>query len=294
MVENKAPVPGSEPSTDAGKKTLVTFYGVRGSLPICSPDFQEFGGNTTCIRIDGPKRTIIFDAGTGIRELGKDMARDQTLGIERPCILAFSHFHWDHIQGLPFFIPAYDKRRTFTLSAIGRERYGQDLRTIFETAMQEEYFPVSLEGMGAQIEFMQSRTDTITAGDAEASVVRHNHPGGAYSYRFISPGGKKVVICTDIEHGDNLDERIIVLASGADLLIHEGQYTPEELKKYKGWGHSSWEQAIEVAERAGVKQLVITHHDPDHDDRTLHEIEARCKERFAASCLAREKMEIIL
>jgi phosphoribosyl 1,2-cyclic phosphodiesterase len=294
MADTRAAESGTKPSAESGNSITVKFYGVRGSIPICSPEFQEFGGNTTCIRLDGPLRTIIFDAGTGIRVLGKELARDQSIGMERPCILAFSHFHWDHIQGLPFFVPAYDKRRTFTLSALGRERFGKDLRTIFETTMQQEYFPVSLEGMGAQIDFLQSSSDTITAGEAEVDVLRHNHPGGAYSYRFTTSPGKVVVICTDIEHGDALDERIIELASGADLLIHEGQYTPEELKTYRGWGHSSWEQAVEVAERAGVKQLVITHHDPDHDDLMLHEIEARCKKRFPSSCLAREKMEIII
>lgn len=282
------------PGSETAGKSRVKFYGVRGSLPICSPDFQEFGGNTTCIRIDGPDRTIIFDAGTGIRDLGKELVKDPYIGIERPCILAFSHFHWDHIQGLPFFGPAYDKRRKFTLSAIGHERYGQDLRTIFETAMQEEYFPVSLDGMGAQIEFMQSRTDSVSAGKGTATVLRHNHPGGAYSYRFNASDGKIVVVCTDIEHGDKLDERIIELASGADLLIHEGQYTPEEISRFRGWGHSTWEQAIQVAERAGVKQLVITHHDPEHDDQMLRVIEAECQARFKNCRLAREKMEIIL
>jgi len=275
-------------------KSCVKFYGVRGSLPVCSSDFQEFGWNTTCIRIDGPERTIIFDAGTGIRELGKDMFKEPDIGISRPCILAFSHFHWDHIQGLQFFGPAYDQKRKFILSAIGRERYGQDLRTIFETAMQEEYFPVSLDGMGARIQFLQTQSDLLTIGDAAVTVVKHNHPGGAYSYRFSGPEGKTVVVCTDIEHGDVLDERIVKLASGADLLIHEGQYTPEEIVKYKGWGHRTWEQAIEVAERAGVKQLVITHHDPDHNDAMLHEIEAKCRNRFSNCSLAREKMEIFL
>ncbi len=114
------------------RMSRIKFFGVRGSIPVCGEEFHKFGGNTACIMMEGPKRTVILDAGTGIRELGKEMAQNPHLGIDRPCFLAFSHFHWDHIQGLPFFIPAYDSRRTFTISAIGRERRGKDLRSIFE------------------------------------------------------------------------------------------------------------------------------------------------------------------
>ncbi len=272
----------------------VKFYGTRGSIPVCAPEFQEFGGNTTCVLVEGPERTGIFDAGTGIRDLGKELVKDPHLGTDRPCLLVFSHFHWDHIQGLPFFAPAYDSRRQFTVVAIGRERYGKDIKSIFEMQMQRDYFPVTLDGMGARIEFLKSKEDCLTVGRASVQAVKHQHPGDAYSYRLEGKDGKVMVFCTDIEHGDEIDERIVDLARGADLLIHEGQYTPEELPRYKGWGHSSWEQAVEVAQRAGVKRLVITHHDPDHDDVFLRDVEKQCQERFPNAVLAREKMEIEL
>ncbi len=272
----------------------VKFYGTRGSIPICGTEFQEFGGNTTCILVEGPKRTGIFDAGTGIRNLGKELANDPKIGIDRPCFLVFSHFHWDHIQGLPFFAPAYDSRRHFVITAIGRERYGQDIKSIFATQMQSDYFPVPLDGMGARIDFLKTKEDFLKEGRAMAHVVKHKHPGDAYSYRIEGEDGKVVVFCTDIEHGDQIDERIVDLAEMADLLIHEGQYTPEELPRFKGWGHSSWEQAVEVAKRAGVKRLVITHHDPDHDDAFLREVEKKCQAMFPNTVLAREKMEIKL
>jgi phosphoribosyl 1,2-cyclic phosphodiesterase len=235
-----------------------------------------------------------MDAGTGIRDLGKELMADPTLGVERPCFLLFSHFHWDHIQGLPFFGPAYDPKRTFTISAIGKERAGIDLRGIFEAQMQEDYFPVKLDGMGARIEFMHIPEDQYEVDTASVRVLKHNHPGGAYSYRMTDTEGKVVVYCTDIEHGDDIDQNIVELARDADLLIHEGQYTPEELPRYKGWGHSSWEQAVIVAEQANVKQLAITHHDPDHDDACLRDIERQAQARFPNAVLAREKMEIIL
>lgn len=270
----------------------IKFYGVRGSISVSGQEYLEFGGNTTCVMLEGPNRTVILDAGTGIRELGKEMVKDPHLGIDRPCFLAFSHFHWDHIQGLPFFQPAYDARRKFVISAIGRHRYGTDLRSIFETQMQEEYFPVTLEGMGASFEFFQTAEDRLQVDKSFVSVVRHNHPGGAYSYRFQDTQGKVVVFCTDIEHGERIDPAIVELARGADLLIHEGQYTPEELASHKGWGHSSWAQAVEVAEQARVKRLAITHHDPDHEDDFLLEIERKAQARFAGAVLAREGMEI--
>lgn len=276
------------------RMSRIRFFGVRGSIPVCGEEFQKFGGNTTCILVEGPTRTVILDAGTGIRELGKIMRQDPHLGIDRPCFLVFSHFHWDHIQGLPFFMPAYDARRTFTIGAIGRERCGADLRSIFETQMREEYFPVTLDGMGAKIEFLQTAEDHLSTEKAFVRVVKHAHPGGAYSYRFEDTEGKVVVYCTDIEHGDRLDPRIVALAQDADVLIHEGQYTPEELPRYRGWGHSSWAQAVEVAEKAKVKRLIITHHDPDHNDAFLHDVELQCRARFPSAVLAREKMEVVI
>jgi len=270
------------------------FYGVRGSIPISNPEFQEFGGNTTCVLVEGPERTVIFDAGTGIRDLGKELVQDPSIGTDRACFLAFSHFHWDHIQGLPFFAPAYDPRRRFSIYAMGRERYGKDIKSIFAGQMQQDYFPVPLDGMGAQIDFHKTPEDYLSMNKASAYVVKHRHPGDAYSYRIEDQDGKVIVFCTDIEHGEQIDDRIVELAKGADLLIHEGHYTPEELPRYRGWGHSSWEQAIEVAERAEVKKLVITHHDPDHDDAFLREVEKQCQMRFPKAILAREKMEIEL
>ena len=272
----------------------VKFFGTRGSIPVCSPEYQGFGGNTTCILIKGSERTAILDAGTGIRELGKVIAADPHVGIDRPCFLMFTHFHWDHIQGLPFFSPAYDGRRKFIISAIGRDRYGNDIQSIFETQMRTDYFPVPMTGMGAGIEFLKWPEDSLSDGGASLHVLKHCHPGDAYSYRIQGKEQKVVVVCTDIEHGDRVDERIVEFARGADLLIHEGQYTTEELPRFRGWGHSSWQQAVEVAERAEVKQLIVTHHDPDHDDAFLQDVERQCQARLPNALLAREGMAVEL
>jgi ribonuclease BN (tRNA processing enzyme) len=162
--------------------------------------------------------------------------------------------------------------------------------------MHAEYFPVQLDYMGASFEFLQiadaSKHFTgINNVETVVTTQRHSHPGGAYSFR-IERNGKVLVICTDVEHGEQIDPRLVELARGADLLVHDAQYTAEELQKRRGWGHSSFDQAMRLAEMADVKRLALTHHDPDHDDEFLERIEKLCQERFPKAMLAREGMEI--
>ena len=159
--------------------------------------------------------------------------------------------------------------------------------------MQREYFPVPLEKMGARMTFFAPDAAHYTTPFTGNQVValRHNHPGGAYSYR-IKGEGKAFVYCADVEHVDGIDPNIVALSRNADLLVHDAQFTPEELKEKKGWGHSSWEQAVEVAEQAGAKKLALFHHDPEHTDSFLFRMEKECQKRFAEAFLSREGMEI--
>ena len=152
--------------------------------------------------------------------------------------------------------------------------------------------------MGAKFEFMKVEDASkhfTGVNDVETKVTgqRHNHPGGAYGFR-IERKGKVLVICTDVEHGEQIDPRVVELSRGADLLVHDAQYTAEELRTHRGWGHSSFDQAMQVAEMAGVKHLVVTHHDPEHDDEFLARMEKLCQGRFASTQFAREGMEIVL
>jgi phosphoribosyl 1,2-cyclic phosphodiesterase len=276
----------------------LKFYGTRGSIPICDASFQQFGGNTTCLQIMFPdvNRINIIDAGTGLRNLGRDL---RAIGHKQDqIVIALTHFHWDHIQGFPFFAQAYDPGQKITLLTLGQDQTVTNLREIFEVQMQEEYFPVQLDRMGATFEFLQiaDASSHFTGINNVATVVsaqRHNHPGGAYSFR-IERNGKVLVVCTDVEHGEQIDPRLVELARSADLLVHDAQYTAEELHKRRGWGHSSFDQAMQVAEMAGVKRLALTHHDPEHDDEFLQRIEKLCQERFPNAVLAREGMEISL
>jgi phosphoribosyl 1,2-cyclic phosphodiesterase len=270
----------------------IKFYGVRGSTPVCGPEYQRYGGNTTCICLIREKasRIAIIDAGTGIRNLGKELVAK---GYKQEIInISFTHFHWDHIQGFPFFAPAYNPDQKIGIQVMGSERKFKNLKEIFSLQMQAEYFPIRLDAMGAQFEFMNlGNKEKFFGANVTAIPQHHITPGGSYGLR-IEDESLAAVICTDVEHINGIDESIVEFARDADLLIHDGQYTEEEYKKYKGWGHSTCEQAIEVAIRANVKKLIITHHDPDHDDDFLDAMETRCQKSFPNCQFAREGMEV--
>ena len=270
----------------------VKFYGVRGSVPVCGREFERYGGNTTCIKIlrEQANRIAILDAGTGIRKLGRELILE---GISQNVInIVFSHFHWDHIQGFPFFAPAYNPAQTIGILTLGRQGKITDLKEIFSKQMQEEYFPVQMDAMGAHFEFYSyGEKETIYGAHVTSIPQFHKFRGGSYGFR-LDDESVSVVVCSDLEHLDGIDETIVDFAKGADLLIHDGQYTAAEYEKYRGWGHSTWEQAVMVAQKAGVKKLIITHHDPDHDDDFLDEVEKQCQQLFPNSLLAREGMEL--
>ncbi len=270
----------------------ITFYGTRGSISVAESDYVRFGGNTPCILITFKNgRICILDAGTGIRKLGRDFAARSIEQYDN-IFIVLSHTHWDHIQGFPFFKPAYDPKRRFTVSIYQEGRIQNDLQNVFATQMQHDYFPVSLDKMGATWGFWQADiTDFTTPSGIHIIASKHNHPGGAYTYR-IREGQTTIVYCTDVEHIGGIDPRVVTLARNADLLIHDAQYTPEELKDKKGWGHSSWEQAIQVAIEAEVKKLALFHHDPEHNDTFLLNMEKECQSLFSEAFLAREGLEI--
>ncbi len=271
----------------------VKFYGTRGSIPVSGSEYLEFGGNTSCIKvtIKDDSRIGILDAGTGIRVLGNEIASQNFHQSE--ILIGFTHFHWDHIQGLPFFAPAFNPEQRLIIMALGKGRKIRDLKDVFAAQMRKKYFPLRIDNMGAKFEFVQPDKTGHEVRGTRVTAIRHKHPGGAYSYRF-ERNNKVFVYCTDIEHGNKIKTKIVDFCRGADLLIHDAQYTKEELETRKGWGHSSYDQAIEVAEIAEVKELVMTHHDPDHDDHFLAEREKECQTRFSNSFLAREGMEVDL
>ena len=270
----------------------IKFYGVRGSIPVCGREYERYGGNTTCISIHREKanRIAVLDAGTGIRKFGRDLAEK---GISQSLInIMFTHFHWDHIQGFPFFAPCYNPNQRIGILTMGKKRKIKSLKEIFSLQMQKEFFPIKLDKMGARFEFFHYGENEIIHGAKVKAVAQyHKYLGGSYGFR-LDDEDVSLVVCTDVEHIRGIDKNIVAFAKDADLLVHDGQYTAEEYKTHKGWGHSTWEQAVEVAERAHAKKLIITHHDPDHDDLFLDGIEEKCKKAFPNSLLAKEGMEL--
>lgn len=272
----------------------VRAWGVRGSIPTPSPGVLKFGGNTPCVEVvfvgeDGRQSRMILDAGTGIRNLGIELLK--TKCEDKHFHIFLTHFHWDHVQGLPFFSALYDKSATITFYS---SRNPELLKEILWGQMVTPYFPVRFDDIAASVNFVQVSEKPMTFGDAEVSCFCLTHPQGATGFKIVH-GGKTVVYATDHEHGEAAaDLRLLHAARGADLLFYDAQYTPEEYPSRRGWGHGTWLEAAKVGAEAGVKKLVLFHHDPGHDDEQMQQIVDLARERFARTSAATEGETIVI
>lgn len=269
----------------------VRFWGVRGSIATAGRATAEVGGNTSCVEVRAGEALVILDAGTGLRALGGALGA----GPLRAHLL-FSHLHWDHIQGFPFFAPAYAPGNTLTLYAPERCVPGGDVRAAFAAQMRAPHFPVGLEAMRAELRFRAVAAGAeLRLGDLAVRAAAARHPNGCLAYR-LAAGGRSVVYATDTEHdpGGALDPELLELARGADVLIYDAQYTAAEHAARRGWGHSTAEEGARLAAAAGVGRLVLFHHDPAHDDAAVARIEAATRGLFPATVAAREGLELTL
>jgi phosphoribosyl 1,2-cyclic phosphodiesterase len=254
----------------------VRFWGTRGSIATPGPTTLKYGGNTSCVEVRVNGHILVFDAGTGIRQLGTHLLEEFA---ERPFTLHLfiSHTHWDHIQGFPFFLPAYDRRNK--ISIYGPPGHNKSFKNILQIQMAAEYFPVSLGDMSPDIRIIELSTP-LTLDGVTVQPFFLNHPGMTLAYR-VSDGTRSIVYATDNEPyrytlhqkskkqedlGQLLDEKLIEFLQDADLYIGEAQYTLDEYQQKLGWGHSPVESVAEWAVRANVRRLAIFHHDPQHDD----------------------------
>lgn len=254
----------------------VTFWGVRGSVAVSGGGFLRTGGNTSCVEIEHEGERIILDGGTGLASLGA------SLGPASRSTVLFTHVHWDHIQGVPFFGPAFDP--SANLCFVGAHGLEEALRN----QMKPPSFPVGMDSFRASTRFCEiSADDAFEIGPFRIQAAEMTHPNGVLCYR-ISAKGRSVVFATDVEHGDRLDKRLLELAEGADLLIHDAQYTEAEYANRRGWGHSTWEQAIGVARAAATARLALFHHDPTRTDNQLAVIESVAAQRHVTAFAARE------
>jgi phosphoribosyl 1,2-cyclic phosphodiesterase len=262
----------------------LKFHGVRGSIPTPVPANLGFGGNTTCLHVSVPGGgSIIIDAGTGLRQLGLEMIGTDPQPLSMHFLL--THFHWDHIQGIPFFAPLYSPKTSVTFYS-GRKP--EEARDVLEGQMSSPYFPVNFDLLAARREFVHATERPFHCNDVCVQTFPLNHPQGAFGYR-LERDGAVIVHASDLEHGDaKLDRVLLDFAHGADVLVYDAQYTPEEYGAKKGWGHSTWLEATKVAKAAGVNRLVLIHHDPSHNDQALREIEQQARQEFPNTEAARE------
>src|SRR5215472_9448457 len=288
------------PSRDLDGTMRITFWGVRGSSPSPGPNTVEIGGNTSCVEVRAGKTILIFDGGTGLRPLGKKLLKEMPIEAH----IFFSHVHWDHIQGFPFFDPAFVPGNRIHL--YGGNNVSRTLEETLAGQMDHPSFPVHLSEMAAKMHFIGMcegqvvEIESAGAKPVKVTTGRGNHPNGVWAFR-VDFEGKSFVYATDTEHYAVVDPKLLKLAKGADVLVYDSQYTPEEYAGTAGtggpkvgWGHSTYEEAAKLAKAAGVKQLVLFHHDPMQNDAAVREKEKRAKGAFAATVAAFEGLTIEL
>ncbi len=280
---------------------FIKFWGVHGSLPRPGPSTIKYGGNTACVEVRCAGTLIIFDAGTGIRELGEDLLRHQKCCSGTGCGICahifFSHLHWDHVQGFPFFDPVYKPGNEFHL--YGARGLNVTVRRIMSDQMCRPNFPVDLSDLAASISFHNLRPgEQLAIDNVQIQTAMLNHPGGGLGYRLQDSNGKTVVYASDMECVQGVVSEMLDLARDADVLICDSMFTPEQYLglwddlSRESWGHSTWEGAVEFALAADVRQLVLFHH--GNDDCVVEQIEAKARARFSRTVAAYEGLEIEL
>jgi phosphoribosyl 1,2-cyclic phosphodiesterase len=268
----------------------VRFWGVRGTIAAPGADTVRYGGNTSCVEVRCGEHTVIFDGGTGIRKFGDALiARGGPIDAD----ILFSHCHLDHVIGLPLFAPLYAPGHRLRLWA-GNLRPQMSLEGVIRNIMSHPLFPIGVDTFQAAVEFRDFRVDDVLqlGHGIVARTAMLNHPGGATGYR-LEFAGRAVTYLTDTEHRlDALDANVLALAEHADLMIYDGTYVDAEFPNYIGWGHSTWQHAVRLAEAAGVKKLVVFHHDPDRSDTALDAIAAAAQQARPGTLVAQEGLEL--
>lgn len=299
MPDFDPPVPASQSlgkgsASDPTSEFVIHFWGVRGSIPSPGAETVRYGGNTSCVEMQVAGKRLIFDGGTGLRMLGKNLLKH--LPVE--AYMFFTHSHWDHIQGFPFFAPAFIPGNCFHIYGSIAPN-GASIKQRLSDQMLHPNFPVPIQVMKSDLKFYDlSPGDVLDLDGVLIETGPLNHPNTAMGYR-VTWQGKTAVYATDTEHyPDRVDEDLLNLARNADVLIYDACYTDEEYHHPKtpriGWGHSTWQEGLVVARAAGVKCPVMFHHDPNHDDEFLDEVQSQVSESFPGAILAKEGMALTL
>ncbi len=265
----------------------VRFWGVRGSIACPGADTVRYGGNTSCVEIRCGDRLMVFDGGTGLRLLGNELTRD---GKAAELDIFYSHTHFDHICGLPFFAPCYDANSRIRIWA--GHLNGHGIETVLNKMMIAPLFPIPMGIFTAKLDFVDFAAGKKLSPHRGIRLAtgRLNHPNGATGYR-VEYGGKAVAYITDTEHRPGgLDRNVLGLINRADLMIYDATYTDAEYPRHKDWGHSTWQEGVRLADAAGVRTLVIFHHDPGHDDAFMDRVAAEAATTRPGTIVAQEGM----
>lgn len=265
----------------------LEFWGVRGTCPVSGENKRRYGGHTPCSFLEPSDGSIlIIDAGTGIRQLGEKL-RKKTSGKQAELHLLLTHFHLDHIMGLPFFMPLYSPEVTLNVYADCPPRKTEEY---LSGLMGGHYFPISFQETQSNKIFKQVRGEGLEVGQIHISFSPLHHPQGSVAYRIQSDRAT-IVFATDTEHPkEGIDKRLADFSAGADVFVYDAMFTPEEYESGKrGWGHSTWLEGTKLAKQAGIEKLFLSHFNPDHDDNQIDEIIALAREQFEQTFAAREK-----
>ena len=271
----------------------LRFWGVRGSTPTPQPENLRYGGNTPCLEFRSDAGSLLIaDCGSGLRMLGKALMKEFA-GRPIHANILISHFHWDHIQGLPFFVPIYNEANQFHVYSY-RPREAS-LEETLGGQMSNPYFPVNMSAMRAKRRYTEVASEPFDLDDFRIRPAHINHPQGCLCFR-IENNGKSIVYATDNEPGDAKSDRTLrEICRNADVLIYDSQYERSQLDRdKKGWGHSTWEDGVRICQESGVKQLILFHHDPDSNDAAIDQLEEQAQVQFPNTRAAFETMEIVL
>jgi len=279
----------------------ITLFGVRGTSPVIGLEFREFGGETTSVLIEGGGgELVVIDAGTGLRKIGdRLLAKSAAPSL----LLLMTHYHLDHVVGLPSFSPLYNG--DWRVSAAAPIMDNRSVDEVLEQIFAEPFWPLQVDTLPARLDFATLPGDIsdkpFIYGGLEIRWTLLHHPGGATAYRVDDPAtGGSFVFATDVEWENSSAEEkkafatLCAESSPPDLLVFDGQFSRENYDKFRGWGHSSWQTAVEVSRQVKAKRLLITHHDPNSNDVVLNEIEKKLNDIQPEANLARDGMKFVL
>jgi phosphoribosyl 1,2-cyclic phosphodiesterase len=273
-------------------RMLARFWGTRGSIAAPGPGTTHFGGNTSCVELTTPSgKILVLDCGTGARSLGNRLLASASGAISAAILL--THTHWDHIQGFPFFAPLFQPDNHFKV--YGPEGAQLSLREVLAGQMEHHYFPVELDQLAARISYEDLCEGTHHIEDVEVRAQQMNHPSPTLGYRIKAEGRSICYLCDHEPYFEDIwregaargkmesileagDRRHAEYMQGADVVIHEAQYTPQEYPSKRNWGHSTYAYVVQLAALAGVRRLFLTHHDPSHDDEFIADLERKAQE----------------